>query len=266
MKSLQDKVIWITGASGGLGEAMAYAFARKGAKLVLTARRDEELQRVKKATGLESSSVLTMVLDMETTEDYHASVAEVLKHMGSIDVVVHNAGISQRGKVENSDYSTYKRLMQLNFLSVVALTQAVLPHMQQKGSGHFVAISSIAGKLGAPLRSGYAASKHALHGFFDALRSEVFDTGIGVSIICPGYIKTNISINAIGQNGQTHGKMDNNQAQGISPEDCAEKIVQAVEKNKSEVYIAKKEVLGVYLKRFFPKLLERILIKQNRKN
>jgi short-subunit dehydrogenase len=266
MRDLKNKVVWITGASGGIGEAMAYAFAKRGSRLVLSARREEELLRVKKQCGLPNQDLMTLVLDMEKTEDFSEPVKLVIHQMGSIDVLVHNAGISQRSKVEFTEFNSYKRLIQLNFLSVVALTQAVLPYMKNQGSGHFVAISSIAGKLGAPLRSGYAASKHALHGFFDALRSEVLDEGINVTIICPGYIKTNISINALGQNGQIHGKMDENQNKGISPEDCAERIVSAVSRNKSEVYIAKKELLGVYLKRFFPRLLEKILLNQNRSN
>jgi short-subunit dehydrogenase len=145
---------------------------------------------------------------------------------------------------------------------VVALTKAVLPVMVKQKSGHIVVTSSLSGKLGSPMRSGYCASKHALHGFFDALRAEVFKDNIKVTMVCPGYIQTQISINAIGADGSQHGQMDTNQANGIPVEVCASKIVKAIKNNKSEIYIGGKEVLGVYLKRFFPRILERIVINQ----
>ncbi len=262
MKSLQNAVVWITGASSGIGEAMALQFAQEGARLVLSARRESELERVKIATGLAPSEVLVLPLDMEQEGLFEAAVDKVISHFGQIDVLVNNAGISQRGHVQHSGMDVYKRLINLNYLAVVALTKAVIPIFLKQKSGHFVAISSISGKLGSPMRAGYAASKHALHGFFDALRSELTPDNIFVTLVCPGYIKTNISLNALGNNGELHGKMDSNQANGLSAEYCAQKISRGIRKNKSEIYIGKKEVMGVYLKRFFPKILERILLNQ----
>lgn len=262
MGDLKDKVFWITGASSGIGEATALEASKKGAKLVLTARRKEELERVKKATGLSDGEVLVLPLDMEETTDFNPAVKTVLDHFGRIDLLFNNAGISQRSGVLETQFEVFDRLIKINYLSVVALTKAVLPVMVNQNSGHLVVTSSISGKLGSPMRAGYCGSKHALHGFFDALRSEVFKNNIHVLVVCPGYIKTAISINAVGADGSKHGKMDQNQDNGVPVEVCARKIVEGIEKNKSEIYIGGKEVMGVYLKRFFPSLLNKIVRKQ----
>lgn len=258
-----SKVVWITGASAGIGEATAYEFARnKDVKLVLSARRESELLRVKKKTGLSDQNVLILPMDVTEIEHFEESVQQVLTTFGRIDVLFNNAGISQRGSVLESRFSNYRTIMELNFFSVVALTQAVLPVMIQQKSGNIAVTSSVSGKLGTPMRSGYCASKHALHGFFDSLRAEVWPDNVHITMICPGYIRTEISKNAIAADGSSHGKMDENQLGGLSPEACADKIVRAINQNKEEVYIGGKEILGVYLKRFFPKILSRIVRKQ----
>jgi short-subunit dehydrogenase len=262
MKRFLNKVVWITGASSGIGEATVYEFAREGAKLVISARREDELQRVKKNTNLPDTDVMVLPIDAEKPETFPAKVQEVVKRFGSVDVLFNNAGISQRSSVAESEMEVYHKIMDINFFGVVALTKAVLPIMLNQKSGNIAVTSSISGKLGTPMRSGYCATKHALHGFFDSLRAEVWKENIGVTIICPGYIHTNISINAISADGSKHGKMDQNQANGISPEDCARSIVNAIYKSKEEIYIGRKEVLGVYLKRFFPGILSRILRNQ----
>ncbi|GAB3521011.1 SDR family oxidoreductase [Emticicia fontis] len=262
MKRFLNKVVWITGASSGIGEATVYEFAKEGAKLVISARREEELQRVKKNTGLPDTDVLVLPIDVEKQAEFPAKVQEVVKHFGTIDVLFNNAGISQRSSVIESEMEVYHKIMDINFFGVVALTKAVLPVMLKQKSGNIAVTSSVSGKLGTPMRSGYCATKHALHGFFDSLRAEVWKENINVTILCPGYIHTNISINAISGDGGKHGKMDQNQAQGISPEDCAKSIVNAIAQNKQEVYIGRKEVLGVYLKRFFPALLSKIMRNQ----
>jgi short-subunit dehydrogenase len=262
MSEIKGSVFWITGASSGIGEATAYEAAKQGAKLVLSARRREELERVKSATGLKSDEVLVLPIDMENHTEIQSAVDEVMRTFGRIDIVFNNAGVSQRSSVLETDYAVFERLINLNFLSVVALTKAVLPIMIKQNSGHLLVTSSISGKLGSPMRAGYCGSKHALHGFFDALRSEVYDNNIKVLIVCPGYIKTDISLNAFSADGSKHGKMDQNQDNGISAEDCAERIVSGIKSNKEEIYIGGKEVMGVYLKRFFPTLLNKIVRKQ----
>ncbi|PLK46205.1 SDR family oxidoreductase [Emticicia sp. TH156] len=262
MKRFSNKVVWITGASSGIGEATAYEFAKEGARLVLSARRLDELLRVKQNTGLPYADVLVLPIDVERQDEFPEKVQAVIRHFGRIDVLFNNAGISQRSSVAESSMEVYRKIMDINFFGVVALTKAVLPVMVEQKSGHIAVTSSISGKLGTPMRSGYCATKHALHGFFDSLRAEVWKEKINVTIICPGYIHTDISINAIAGDGGKHGKMDKNQETGISPEACASEIVNAIAKGKEEVYIGRKEVMGVYLKRFFPGILSKIVRNQ----
>ncbi len=262
MEKIKDKVVWITGASSGIGEATAYEFAKNGAKLVLSARRAEVLEDLKSKLGIPLEKVLILPMDMENYKDFDKAVKTVIDTFGTIDVLYNNAGISQRGSVLNSKMEVYEQILNVNFFAVVALTKAVLPYMVKQNSGSIAVTSSVAGKLGTKERSGYAASKHALHGFFDSLRSEVAEHNISVTIICPGYINTDISKNAITGDGKKYGKMDTNQAKGMAVEECASKIYDAIVKGKSEVYMGGKEILGVYLKRFLPKVLEKILLGQ----
>ena len=259
MKKFENKVVWITGASSGIGEATAYQFAKEGATLILSARREDELLRVKQNTGLPSHQVFVLPIDVEKIEKISEKAKQAIEHFGKIDVLFNNAGISQRGSVLDTDISVYQKIFNLNFFGVIALTKAVLPFMKQQKSGQIAVTSSVSGKLATPMRSGYCASKHALHGFFDALRSEIYQDNISVTLICPGYIHTNISYNAVAADGSKFGKMDENQANGMSPEECASRIVEAIYKKRDEVYMGGKEVLGVYLKRFFPRILSKLL-------
>jgi short-subunit dehydrogenase len=257
-----NKVVWITGASSGIGEALAVAFAQKGAKLVLSARRKEELERVKLMLKISDDQVLVLPMDVTDFGKAELLTQQVIAHFGQIDYMVHNAGISQRGAVQGTSLDVYQRLMDVNFFSTVALTKAILPFMQAQKSGHFVVISSVAGKVGTLMRSGYNASKHALHGFYDSLRAEMYDDNIQVLLVCPGYIRTNISVNALNEKGEPTGKMDNAQAQGIAVEECATRIVTAVENKKKEIVIGGlKETAAVYLKRFWPNLLHDLVRK-----
>ncbi|GAB3172271.1 SDR family oxidoreductase [Telluribacter humicola] len=263
MADFKDKVVWITGASSGIGEALALALAKAGAQLVLTARRAEELERVKRLTGLPEQDVMVLPMDVTQFDEAAPAAAKVIQHFQRIDYMVHNAGISQRSYVKDTSLEVYRRLMDVDFFSTVALTKAVLPYMLQQQGGHFVVISSVAGKIGTPMRSGYNAAKHALHGFYDSLRAESHDSHIKVTLVCPGYIKTNVSVNALNETGQKHGKMDENQEKGLSAQECAARIVEAVRHEKKEVYIGGfTEVAAVYLKRFWPALLYRMVRKQ----
>lgn len=255
-------VVWITGASSGIGEAVALALARRGARLILSARRVDELQRVATLTGLPAADLLILPLDMTDVDSLPAHVETVRQRFGRIDYVFQNAGITQRSNVVDTDLAVYTRLMAVNFFGVVALTKAVLPVMLAQGSGQFVVTSSVAGKLGTKQRSGYCASKHALHGFFDALRAETYDAGLRVTLVCPGYIRTPISLHALGPDGQVHGKMDTNQAGGMDPDTFARQLLSAVAQEKEEVYIGGAETYGIYLKRFLPGILSRILRKR----
>jgi short-subunit dehydrogenase len=259
LMNLKNKVCWITGASSGIGEGIAKELAKEGAKIVLSARKVEELERVKSELNLPDDQVIVLPMDMLKPAKFSEKITEVVKKFGQIDVVFHNAGISQRGLMRDTPAYVDRQVMELNFMAVMELTKAVLPQMFKQNSGYFVVTSSIAGKVGTPMRSAYCASKHALQGYFDALRAELWPQNIGVSIICPGYIKTNISLNAVGSNGEKFGKMDKNQDEGMDVGKCCKKIIAAVKAEKREVYIGGKEVLAVYLKRFFPSILARIV-------
>lgn len=257
---LDQKVIWITGASSGIGEALALELAKFPVKLVLSARRKDELERVALLTGLSSKDLFVLPMDMLDISSMSQKVEDVIQRFGYIDIVIQNAGVSQRSMVKDTVFQVYRDLMEINFFSIVALTQAVLPHFTQRQRGHFVAISSVAGKIGTPLRGGYGATKHAVIAFFDSLRAEVFPDNIDVTVICPGYIKTQISFNALSGDGSKHNQMDANQAKGMLPDECARQIVRAIITKKSEVYIGGwYEVMGVYLKRFFPNFVYKTL-------
>lgn len=259
MATFANQVIWITGASSGIGEAVAVALAQAGAKLVLSARRADELERVASRTGLSDSDILVLPMDVTQTSNLAELVEQVRTRFGRIDYLFLNAGITQRSTVADASLADYHRLMDVNFFGVVALTKAVLPLMLAQGSGHFVVTSSVAGKLGTKQRSGYCASKHALHGFFDALRAETAEAGLFVTIVCPGYIDTPISLHALGAGGQLHGKLDANQQQGMNPAEFARQWMRAVLRRKEEVYIGGIEKYGIYLKRFLPGVLSRIV-------
>ncbi len=256
MKQITDKVVWITGASSGIGEQLALGFAKEGAKLVLSARREAELERVKISTGLSAENILILPLDVTDFDAAIPACEKVIAKFGRIDIMVHNAGVSQRSYIHDTEFGVYQKLMNVDFFSTVALTKAVLPYMIAQNEGHFVVMSSVAGKIGTIMRSGYNAAKHALHGFFDSLRAEGYHHHIQVTTICAGYIRTNISLNALNEAGDNFNKMDTNQANGIPADKCAEKIISAVKKEKKEIYIGGfKEVAAIYLKRFLPNLL-----------
>ncbi|WP_420151112.1 SDR family oxidoreductase [Spirosoma sp.] len=258
--SFSNSVIWITGASSGIGEAIAIELAKgQNVKLILSARNEEALQQVAERTTLPASNVLVLPMDMREVRSMNEHVAQVLQQFNRIDYVFQNAGVTQRSSVVETDLAVYQQLMDINFLGAVALTKAVLPHMLTQKSGHFVVTSSVAGKLGTKQRSGYCASKHALHGFFDSLRAETYHAGLRVTMACPGYIRTDISMNALDASGRKHGKMDENQLNGIRPEEYAEKLLRAVSQQKEEVYIGGREIAGIYLKRFLPGVLSRLL-------
>lgn len=261
MEYFRDKVVWITGASSGIGEALAHAFAQNGAKLILSARRQPELEKVKKALNLPASHILVLPLDLEVPASFPQLVSEAWRFYNRIDIVIHNGGISQRAYVKDTDLAVDRKIMEVNFFGAVGLTKAILPQMLTQNKGHFVVISSLVGKFGTPMRSAYAASKHALHGFFESLRAEVWRSNIQVTLVCPGYIRTNISFNALTESGSRHNQMDANQEKGMPPEKCAELILKAIAAGKEEIVIGGKETAGVYFKRFFPGLFSRIIRK-----
>jgi len=256
----KNKRVWLTGASSGIGEALAYAFAEAGAHLIISARNEQELNRVAGAcTNLGAASVLVQPLDLAQHDTIPGIVEKVIRQVGKVDILLNNGGISQRSLVKDTSLEVVKNLMNVNFFGTVALTKALLPNMLTHQLGHIVTITSLTGKFGSPMRSAYAASKHALHGFFDSLRAELANTPIRVTLICPGFVRTNVSINALTGDGTKQNKMDDATDKGMQPEALAQKILRAIENGKEEVYFGGKEVLGVYIKRFFPAYFSRLI-------
>lgn len=260
MNDLKGKICWVTGASSGIGEGLVKKLKKQEAKVILSARRKDELIRVQKDAGFSDADCLILEMDLTNPDSFDSKYKLVLNKFGKVDVLFNNGGISQRSLVRDTELSVYKKIFDVNFFGNIALSKTVLPDMLARKSGAIVVISSIVGKVGTQLRSGYSASKHALHGFYDALRLEVSDENVQILTILPGYIKTNVSINAVTGAGDKYGKMDDAQENGMPPEECAAKIIQALKNNESEVIIAGfKENLAVALKRFAPDLLTHVL-------
>ncbi len=259
---LENKVVWVTGASSGIGENLVYQLTKKNCKIILSARRESELERVKKQAQLSDEDSLILPLDMEKPESFQYAFEQVLNKFQKLEVLILNAGISQRSLAKDTILEVDKKLMNVNYIGTIALTKTVLPYFIEKKNGHLAVVTSVTGLYGTPWRTSYAASKHALHGFFDALRAEVHDENIQVTIIAPGFVKTAISINALTADGTPLNQMDEGQANGISAEKCANDIINGIEKNKNLVLTGGfKEIFGVYLKRFFPGIFAKMIRK-----
>ena len=257
----KDQVFWITGASSGIGKSLTIELANLGAKLIISSRNESALSEVKKQCKF-PENIAVLALDLEAYDDLVTKVDEAISVFGRIDVLVNNGGISQRSLVKDTSIAVDKRLMDINYLGTVALTKALLPHFIENKSGHFVVTTSIVGKIGTPLRSTYAATKHALHGFFDSLRAEHHNDNITVTLVCPGFVTTNVSKNALTGDGSPQDTMDIATENGIHPDEFAKQMLKAIRNKREEVYIAGiKEKLGVYTKRFFPKLLSKMIRK-----
>jgi len=261
MADFTDKTVWITGASSGIGEALVYAFDKGNANIVISSRRIPELEKVKN-NCINKDRIFILPLDLEKSGEFSSLTQKVIEKFGRIDILVNNGGISQRANASDTSLETDRKIMEVNFFGNIALTKAVLPQMKKQKSGKIVVMSSIAGKFGFFLRSTYSASKHALHGFYESLRLEEEKNGISVLLVCPGKIKTDISLHALTGSGGSHNKMDQSQESGMPAADCAEKIMEAILKNKEEVLIGRKEIKAVNLKRLFPRLFGKVIRKQ----
>jgi dehydrogenase/reductase SDR family member 7B len=228
---------WITGASSGIGEAIAKAAAGQGARLILSGRNLDELARVAEACGKDNC----LVLPFEAT-DYEAIpriTNAAIEWAERIDCLVNNAGISQRSLAIDTDFSVYERIIGVDLMAPIALTQAVLPHMIAAGGGRLIAISSVAGVVGVPMRSAYCAAKHGIFGYFDSVRSETSHLGISVHVIAPGSIKTNVSRNALNADGSVRGESDAAIDNGIPADEAAAMIMEAVATGTRELVIAR---------------------------
>jgi NADP-dependent 3-hydroxy acid dehydrogenase YdfG len=261
----QEKVVWITGASSGIGEALAIEMAADGARLILSARREAELERVKAACvakGAAADDVFVLTLDVTDEASMPDKVNEAHQKWGLIDMLMNNAGISQRSLCVDTEMATYRKLFDVDVFGQIALTKQVLPIMIEQGSGHLAVTASVAGKIGAARRTGYCAAKHAMMGFFDALRTEVARHGIKVTTITPGFIRTAVSENALNGDGSVFGEMDKNIASGMDVTKCAKVIMQGFKKGKYEIPVGEGiEMKALLIKRFFPNKLFKMVEK-----
>jgi len=255
----QQQVTWITGASSGIGEALARALAAEDARLVLSARREAELERVRSDCvnrGLPAANVLALPLDVTDWDAMPGALQAVLDRFGRVDLLVNNAGVSQRSLCVDTDMTVYRRILEVDVLGQIALTKIVLPQMYAQGGGHIAIMASVAGKIGVAQRTGYCAAKHAVMGFFDALRAEVEHHGVRVTTITPGYIRTNVSINALQGDGSAFGETDEDIAHGMDVDRCASAILDGFRKGVPEIAVGDgAEMKALWLKRFFPQLV-----------
>jgi dehydrogenase/reductase SDR family protein 7B len=255
----KNKVVWITGASSGIGEALSYAYAKQGARMILSSRNKKALENVRENFARSKSEIRILPFDLSKLGTLNKKAKQALKMFGKIDVMVHNAGVASRDFVTNTDLKTDQKIMNTNYFGAVVLTKAILPSMLRQKSGHFLVVSSVSGVYGVPKLSSYSASKHALHGFFESLRAEVAKDNINITMVVPGFVKTNITVNALTGDGTKYGKMMRVQDRGLDPSRVAAMILDAASKNKEEVLIGRLERLAVYCKRLFPDLFSLII-------
>ncbi|XP_048733857.2 dehydrogenase/reductase SDR family member 7-like [Ostrea edulis] len=258
--ALKGKVVWITGASSGIGEYLAYELAKAGCKLCLSARREQELIRVKKECLLNGkvneNDILVLPLDVIKMETHSSATQHVLEYFNKIDILVNNAGRSQRALFEETSLDVDRGVLELNVLGVLSLTKQVLPHMLQRKEGHIVVNSSIAGKVSDPVSSSYTGSKHAIQGWFSCLAVETFDRNIAVTILCPGPVFSNIRDTAFtGKPGEEFkGKMIPSEKR-MSTSRCAELCALAIANRLDEAWISINPVLlFTYIYQYFPNL------------
>ncbi|HCI69958.1 MAG: short chain dehydrogenase [Bacteroidetes bacterium] len=255
-----NKTVWITGASSGIGEALAKAYFREGANLILSSRREDALEKVRATLDDDHSRIKILTLDLSLSDTFVTKTADALSLFGSIDVLVNNGGISQRSIFEETDLDTVRKIMEVNYFGSVGLTREVIPHMIAKKKGHIVVTSSVAGKIGTKYRTAYSGSKHAVQGFFDSLRQEMYEHNIAVTLICPGPIKTNITKNALTGDGSSFGKMGDMHDQAMDADEMVSKIWSRLVSKKDEIVVSGwKERMALLVKRISPALLNRIL-------
>ncbi|MCP4460383.1 MAG: SDR family oxidoreductase [Cytophagales bacterium] len=259
---MTNKVIWITGASSGIGEALSYQLSKRDVKLIISARRKEELERVKERCEGSPEDIKVLPLDLAESSSMPEKVSDALAYFGHVDLLINNGGISQRSLIMDTTLEVDRRVMEVNYFGTVSLTKALLSSMIERQSGHIVVVTSAVGIVTTRFRSGYAAAKHALHGFFDTLRIEHYDDNIDVTLILPGFIHTDVSKNALTGNGNPQNTTDETTAGGMTPDACAIAMIRSIEKKKEEVYITGfKEKSAIYLKRWWPTLFSKMIKK-----
>ena len=254
MSFYKDKVIWMIGCSSGIGRAMAIAFAKEGAKMILSSRREDELQLLAKEIGIPENT-LVLPVDLENLGDTSILIANGLKRFEKIDFFINCGGVGQKGFVEENPIDVDRKVFEVNFFGGIALTKAVIPIMKSQGFGHIVAVSSLLGKFGLSEYATYSASKHALYGYYETLRQELLSDGIHVNILCPGTVNTRVTYNFILPDGSKFNEAMPAQENGMLPSTFAKHALTALRKNKQHAVIASlSERIALLFKQYFPNL------------
>jgi len=257
--ALDGQVVWIVGASSGIGEHLAYKFVKENAKVILSSRRKEELERVKRNCeqrgGKYANEIMVVPLDVLDYDSHEKDAKLVIKYFGTIDILCLNSGRSQRSLIESTDLQVDREMFNLNVIGIISLAKVVLPYMLQNKKGHIVYTSSVAGKVGSPVSGTYAATKHALQGFFDTLRMEVADKNIHVTSICPGPVVSSLAQSLFtSQIGQNHVEKQDTSTR-MKTERCVDLMVAAITNKIEEAWIARQPVLlFLYLSQYAPNL------------
>ena len=255
---MKDEVVAITGASKGIGAELARQLAAKGARLVLAARGAKELDEIAEECRKLGAKVATVKADVAVDRDCQAIVSGAIVAFGRLDTLVNNAGATMWARFEDiADMSILQRIMQVNYMGAVYCTHYALPHLRAT-RGRIVGISSLAGRVGVPTRTGYAASKHAMAGFFDSLRIELDGSGVTVTMIYPGFVSTGIRENATGPDGKPILVSPVKEGEVMGVEECARRIVKAIEGREREVVMTARGKIGLWLKLLAPSLVDRI--------
>jgi len=265
--SFKNKIVWITGASGGIGEVLAYRFASLGATLIISARREEELERVRKRCA-NPDKVTVLPLDLSNTDVATRKAAEFLERKGiKVDILVNNSGVGMRAFFLEMSHESEKEMMNVNYFAPIQLARLVLPKMLSEKSGQIVNINSIAGKLSSALRTSYSGSKSALGGFFDSVRAEYSDQGISITSIHPGAVNTDITVNSFGPKGEKFNKRDPFITKGLSVDAFSDKAMKAIYYKDNETIITKEYYLLplIMLRNLFPDLVFFLVSKHKKK-
>jgi dehydrogenase/reductase SDR family member 7B len=252
------KIVWVTGASSGIGESLVHEFVLRGATVIASSNDPSGLDRVKADCGDKSAMVFCVPFDLAEMSGIQQIVENQVTTFGRIDYLVNIGGISQRARIDETPLWLDRKIFEINYFGTIALSKAVLPYMITQQSGHILATSSISGRFGFPLRSAYSASKQALHGFIETLYLENKKNNLRASVIIPGRVRTAISLHALDADGKEHGKLDAGQAKGITPKKAAEMIIRGIEKNKREILVGKNELMMLHIRRYCPWLFFRI--------
>ncbi|RAJ05166.1 short-subunit dehydrogenase [Chitinophaga skermanii] len=241
MEFYKGKVVWITGASSGIGKELALQLAHTQAKLILTGRNELALATLQEQCLAYTPSCAILPADLAQPELLEPLAQQAIKTFGHIDVLINNAGVTQRDSAENTQPQVIRQLMEINFFSPVLLTKALLPHFRARGGGAVAVVGSMAGLMGFPYRTSYSAAKHALKGFFETLQVEHMLPNFHITIVSPGRIQTPISLRALTGDGQAYNKMNDGQLHGIPVEICARKIINGIAKHRKHVIVARQE-------------------------